>query len=46
MVFYLALAAAIASALSLVLHAVGTKSARAEKIAEDVDKVKDLIPKP
>lgn len=44
MTFYLALGAAVAAALSLVLHALGAKYPKAEVIAEDIDKVKDLLP--
>lgn len=46
MTFYLALAAAAAAALSLVLHALGTKYPKAEALAEDVDKVKSVLPAP
>ncbi len=42
--FYLTLAAAVMSALSLVLHAVGVKSPKAEAMAEDVDKVRAAMP--
>lgn len=50
MTFYLSLAAALAAALSLVLHALGKKYPKAEALAEDVDKAEALaapvLPKP
>ncbi len=46
MSFYLALAAAVGTALSLILHALGAKSARAEKVAEVIDRAEALLPKP
>lgn len=44
--FYIALAGALMGALSLILHAVGKRSAKAESLAEKVDEVDALLPKP
>lgn len=43
--FYLALAGALMGALSLLLHALGKKYPKAEEYADDIDKVKDIVPK-
>lgn len=50
MQFYLSLVAAIGTAVSLILHALGAKSAKAEKVAEAIDKAEaaaaPILPKP
>jgi hypothetical protein len=43
MSFYLSLAGAVMAALSLVLHAVASKSPKMEVIAEDIDKVLEAV---
>lgn len=45
MAFYLSLAAAVMSAISLVLHAIAPKYPMAGTIADDVDAVEKLVPK-
>jgi hypothetical protein len=45
MTFYLALAAALGSALSLILHALGGKYPKAEKVAEAIDEAEALAAK-
>ena len=45
MTFYLALAAAVGTALSLVLHALGKKYPKAEAVAEKIDDAEKLLPK-
>lgn len=43
MTFYIAVFSAVASALSLVLHALGAKYPKAEQAAEDVDKAEKVV---
>jgi hypothetical protein len=44
MVFVIAVVGAVLGAASLLLHALGSKYPKAEVYAEDVDKVKELVP--